>query len=250
MNNIVIDNNILYGCNSVNVDKNNIEFISNGEYKLEIINSDRVDINIVIKDNVCVKLFIFGSCCDINSKIVYKLGYSSNLILFKFYNNKRMEEIEDIYLDGKYSKISYNFSSICFGVENYKIRVFHNNNCVDSYISNKCIGYDGSKVSFFIDSILGKGNTGCKMDQDTRVICMGDVDSKISPNMYIEEDDVEARHGSVIGRFNEDDIFYLMSRGINEEEVIKLMVKGFILSHLVIDMESRSKILSIINGSY
>ena len=88
------------------------------------------------------------------------------------------------------------------------------------------------------------------MDQNTKVMCMGDVDCKVEPNMYIEEDDVEARHGSVIGKFSDECIFYLMSRGISEDEAIKLLIKGFILSNLVVDDDKRSKILDIINYNY
>lgn len=252
MNKIVIDSNKLnsYCDNNINVKDGIIEFVSGGDYSLELIDCSDIDINIIIRDNVCVKLFIMGIDNDINSKFIYKLGNNSNLILFKFYNNKSVSEYEEVYLEGSYSKVSYNFSSICSGKEEYKIRIFHNNNYVSSYISNKCIGNDGSKISFDIDSILDKGNIGCSMDQNTKVMCMGDVDCKVEPNMYIEEDDVEARHGSVIGKFNDECIFYLMSRGISEDEAIKLLIKGFILSNLVVDDDKRDKILDIINCNY
>lgn len=252
MNKIVIDSNKLnsYSDNNINVKDGVIEFVSGGDYSLELIDCSDIDINIIIKDNICVKLFIMGIDNDINSKFIYNLCNNSNLILFKFYNNKNVCEYEKVYLEGSYSKVSYNFSSICSGKEEYKIKIFHNNNYVSSYVSNKCIGNDGSKISFDIDSILDKGNIGCAMDQNTKVMCMGDVDCKVEPNMYIEEDDVEARHGSVIGKFNDECIFYLMSRGISEDEAIKLLIKGFILSNLVVDDDKRDKILDIINYNY
>lgn len=252
MNKIVIDSNKLnsYCDNNIEVKDGIIRFLCGGDYSLEFIDCSDIDINIIIKDNICVKLFIIGIDNDINSKIMYKLGNNSNLILFKFYNNKNVCEYEEVYLEGSYSKVSYNFSSICRGKEEYKIKIFHNNNYVSSYVSNKCIGNDGSKISFDIDSILDKGNIGCSMDQNTKVMCMGDVDCKVEPNMYIEEDDVEARHGSVIGKFSDECIFYLMSRGISEDEAIKLLIKGFILSNLVVDDDKRDRILDIINYNY
>lgn len=252
MNKIVIDSNKLnsYCDNNIEVKDGIIRFLCEGDYSLEFIDCSDIDINIIVSDNICVKLFIMGIDNDINSKFIYKLGNNSNLILFKFYNNKNVREYEEVYLEGSYSKVSYNFSSICRGKEEYKIKIFHNNNYVSSYVSNKCIGNDGSKISFDIDSILDKGNIGCAMDQDTKVMCMGDVDCKVEPNMYIEEDDVEARHGSVIGKFSDESIFYLMSRGISEDEAIKLLIKGFILSNLVVDDDKRDKILDIINCNY
>lgn len=252
MNNILISNNKLsnYQDNNIIIKDKTIEFLNNGEYTLEISNTTNLDLNIKLKENVIIKLFILSTNNNLISNINYKLKKHSNLILFKFYNNNEVEELEKIYLEQEYSTISYNFSSICNNQETYKIKIYHNDNYVTSNISNKCLGNNNSKITFEIDSILDKGNIGCYMNQDTKIICMGDVDAKIEPNMYIEEDDVEARHGSVIGKFDEEDLFYLMSRGIPKEESIKLMIKGFILSNLVVNMDNRSKILDIINKEY
>lgn len=252
MNNILISNNKLnnYQDNNIIIKDNTIKFLNNGEYNLEIINSNNLNLNLELKENITVKLFILSINNNIISNITYTLKKHSNLILFKFYNNKEVEEKETIYLEQEYSSISYNFSSICKKNEKYKMQIYHNDNHVTSNISNKCLGNNNSKITFDIDSILDKGNIGCYMNQDTKIICMGDVDAKINPNMYIEEDDVEARHGSVIGKFNDEDLFYLMSRGIPKEEAIKLMIKGFILSNLVVNMDNRAKILEIINKEY
>ena len=85
------------------------------------------------------------------------------------------------------------------------------------------------------------------MNQDTKIINLSDSHSKINPNMYIDVDDVEARHSSVIGSFNEEELFYLMSRGISYDEAVKLLIKGYILSNLDLDMDKRNKILNVIN---
>ena len=135
-------------------------------------------------------------------------------------------------------------------IEYYKIRIYHNNNNVVSSLINKCVAFDNSKVTFDIDSILDKGNIDCDMDQDTKIINMGAVDADIRPNMYIEEDDVVARHGSVIGKFSPDDIFYITSRRIPEKEAILLLIRGFILSNLIVDDSLSEKIIKIINNNY
>ena len=86
------------------------------------------------------------------------------------------------------------------------------------------------------------------MDQTTKILTLGDVDAKISPNMFIEEDSVTAKHGSVISSFNEEEIFYLQSRGISEEEAIYLLIKGFIFSNLDLNMENKSIVYDCINN--
>lgn len=235
---------------SVLVLDNTVNFCKNGDFELEFDGDFSSEFTIVILDGVSVKLTIMSFGNDVEGVINYKLGNNSNLLLFKFYNNKGVTLVENVYLDGRYSSISYNFSSVCLENECYKMNVFHNNCYVTSNINNRCVGVDGSKVSFVIDSVLDTGNVGCKMNQDTKIICMGDVDASISPNMYIEDDDVEARHGSVIGKFSDDNLFYLMSRGIKREEAVRLLVKGFILSNLVLSLDSQARVMVVINNNF
>lgn len=48
------------------------------------------------------------------------------------------------------------------------------------------------------------------------------------PNLEIEDGDIEgAGHASAIGRFDDEQLFYLMSRGIPELEARRLVVRGF-----------------------
>ncbi len=47
------------------------------------------------------------------------------------------------------------------------------------------------------------------------------------PGLEIEADDVRCTHASTIGQLDEEQIFYLMSRGIPRENVIELVVGGF-----------------------
>ena len=248
MNKILINNNILnnYKDNNIEIKDNKISFLSNGDYTLEYINSSNINLNIELKDNITIKLFIFSSDNNIKINNNYNLNSNSNLIIYKFYYNKSISEEVFFNLNGTKSMLSYNFSSISKESEEYHIIVKHNNNSVTSRVSNKLIGLNKSHINMQIDSILDKGNIDCIMEQNSRILTLGDVDATIIPNMFIEEDSVEARHGSVVGRIKPEDIFYLESRGITYEEAVSLIIKGLIFSNLVLDMEKRAMIFKII----
>jgi Fe-S cluster assembly protein SufD len=48
------------------------------------------------------------------------------------------------------------------------------------------------------------------------------------PNLEIETGDIEgAGHASTTGRFDDEQMFYLRSRGIDEDEARRLVVHGF-----------------------
>jgi Fe-S cluster assembly protein SufD len=57
---------------------------------------------------------------------------------------------------------------------------------------------------------------------------MGKNNSIINPNMYIDEYDVEARHAATIGKFNQDNIFYLMTKGLTKEDANNILIEGFL----------------------
>ena len=48
------------------------------------------------------------------------------------------------------------------------------------------------------------------------------------PSMEVAEDEVEVSHEAAVGKIGEEQMFYLMSRGISEEESVKMIVSGFI----------------------
>lgn len=48
------------------------------------------------------------------------------------------------------------------------------------------------------------------------------------PNIDLYTNDVTIAHEATVGKLSEDDIFYLMSRGINEEQARSMIVNGFI----------------------
>ena len=52
--------------------------------------------------------------------------------------------------------------------------------------------------------------------------------SSRTPTIRIGNDDVDVGHEASVSKIGEEQLFYLMSRGIAEEEAAKLIVNGFI----------------------
>ena len=49
-----------------------------------------------------------------------------------------------------------------------------------------------------------------------------------NPILLIDEDDVTAGHAASVGRVDPMQLFYLMSRGISQEEAERLVIHGFL----------------------
>jgi Fe-S cluster assembly protein SufD len=51
---------------------------------------------------------------------------------------------------------------------------------------------------------------------------------EVNPILLIDEYDVKAGHGATIGKIEEDQLYYLMSRGLTQRESEKLIINGFL----------------------
>lgn len=243
----VVDNKIIpFDNTDVILNNNIITFTNNGDYYLEYITSDNVNITINIEDNVCVQLFEYSNNKDINTNITYNLCKNSSLIISKFYYNDNTNEKVNIYLNKKNANIKYNFSSISKNHDNYLINIYHNDSTTNSDIFNRTIAKENSSNNFDINSYVENKILDCYLNQSTKIITLGDSNNKINPNMFTHDNSVTAIHASVIGNVNEEELFYLMSRGISYNEAIKIIIKGIILSNINPNMEYREKILNIL----
>jgi Fe-S cluster assembly protein SufB len=48
------------------------------------------------------------------------------------------------------------------------------------------------------------------------------------PTLNAETEEVELAHEATVGRLSQENLFYLMSRGLDEAEAMSLMVNGFV----------------------
>lgn len=75
------------------------------------------------------------------------------------------------------------------------------------------------------------GGTDAYLKQDSLLL---DREARVSskPALEIDTNDVKAAHGASVSNLNEDALFYLMSRGIDEAEARKVMTQGFLKESL------------------
>ncbi|NOZ50625.1 MAG: Fe-S cluster assembly protein SufB [Chloroflexi bacterium] len=108
-------------------------------------------------------------------------------------------------------------------------KVVHAAPNTSSKIISKSISKNGGRSSYRGLLKVGKGAHGSK----SQVVCdalLLDSESRSDTYPYIEvaEDDVEVGHEASVSKIGEEQLFYLMSRGISEEEATSMIVGGFI----------------------
>ncbi|NQV26170.1 MAG: Fe-S cluster assembly protein SufB [Rhodopirellula sp.] len=98
-----------------------------------------------------------------------------------------------------------------------------------SRVISKSISKGGGRSSYRGLAKIVKGATNCK----TNVVCDAlilDPQSRSDtyPYIEVEEDDVTIEHEASVSKIAEEQLFYLMSRGLSEAEASAMIVTGFI----------------------
>lgn len=98
-----------------------------------------------------------------------------------------------------------------------------------SKITSKSISKDGGRSSYRGMLKVQKGAVGVR----SNVVCdalLLDPQSKTDtyPTIEIEEQDVSIGHEASVSKVGEDQLFYLMSRGLSAEDATTMVVSGFI----------------------
>lgn len=74
-----------------------------------------------------------------------------------------------------------------------------------------------------------KGAKGADAQQESRVLMLSDkARSDANPILLIDENEVTAGHAASIGQVDPEDMYYLMSRGIDQATAERLVIRGFL----------------------
>jgi Fe-S cluster assembly protein SufB len=108
-------------------------------------------------------------------------------------------------------------------------KIIHAANNTTSVVTAKSISKDGGVSSYRGLLKVKEGLHGIK----SRVVCDALILDEASrsntfPYMEIESDDVSIEHEARVSRIGEDQLFYLMSRGMSEAEASMMIVNGFL----------------------
>ena len=107
-------------------------------------------------------------------------------------------------------------------------KVVHAAPDTSSYMNTKSISKDGGISTFRSSVSITKEAAGSKSAVSCQSLMLDDISrSDTIPAMDIRTGDADVGHEAKIGRISDDAVFYLMSRGISEEEARAMIVSGF-----------------------
>ncbi len=108
-------------------------------------------------------------------------------------------------------------------------KVVHMAPNTSSKITSKSISKDGGRASYRGLLKVYKGATGSKSNVVCDALLLDPASrSDTYPYIEIDEEDVTIGHEATVSKVGEEQLFYLQSRGLSEEEATTMVVSGFI----------------------
>lgn len=174
-------------------------------YDIFILNDNNLQLNFTLKNNENKNLYFIDVLeTDINFNLIVNLN-NNNLVncIFCSLNIK------------KYKK---------------NINVYMNHNGNDSFSSCEVfsINKDFSTTDIDLSAKIELKSLNNNCIQIIKGILLSN-DSKIKgkPNLFIDSNNIKAKHSLAIGALNKNHLFYLISKGMNRENAKKLIIMSF-----------------------
>ena len=195
-------------------------------YILDVTNNE--NINVDIDDNSTLKYIVMSS-----QSTNRKFKNSGELIYIEISLDKTNE---DICVDLVNENASFNGKTLSFAKSiesNYTQRVNHLARMTKSNISNYGIALEKGQLMFDTTGFIERGMSKSKCAQLAHGVVMDEESVvKSKPILLINEYDCLANHGAAIGKINDEDLFYLMSRGLSKNDAFTLMLQGMIRPYI------------------
>ncbi len=129
----------------------------------------------------------------------------------------------------KESELFTNMGYLCRNEEKLDINYVaeHRGKKTNANMQFKGVLMDQAKKTFRGTIDFRNGSSGSAGDeQEDALLLSPDVVNRSMPVILCQEEDVDGRHGATIGQLGEDLLFYMQTRGIDQEEAKRIMIRA------------------------
>ena len=147
--------------------------------------------------------------------------------------------------------MNWHLASLTAGSDNKKfdISVNHNSPSTFARMDNYGVCKDDGILVFSGISTIFNGSKGSKTHQNSKIMVFDKLSNGIAkPILKIDENDIEASHAAVVGKINDEHLFYLTSRGLTESAAKELITFGYLkpIMNGFVDEEIKQEISTLI----
>ena len=229
--------------------------LKSGDNTLDLLNVEEKEI--VISNEVNFDSYLFITNLNKINHLTIDLSENSSLILSLLLeddindlkidvNVKNNATLNSFVADFSTNKLNFNFdvnlleenasayvklASLSSKKDEKEIDVSVNHLVAKTYgkVDNYGVCKDLGRLMFAGTSHIFEKATKSKTQQNAKIMVFDEASNAIAkPILKIDENDIEASHAAVVGKINDEHLFYLTSRGISEADAKQLITLGYL----------------------
>ena len=229
--------------------------INNMETNKIILNSENKELELIDETNIFVEL----SNAELSLKLAYfskvetlnincDLNENSKLnVTFVDYSNGSLNADVKVNLNGIGATSDWKLASLATSSfeKKYDISFIHNKENTTAIMNNYGVSKDTANIIFTGVNHIKEYCPKFVTRQNAKIILFDEYSKgTASPVLKIDENDVVASHGAVVGQISDEHMFYLMSRGLTKKEARALIILGYISPFTIHFSESTKERIS------
>lgn len=204
--------------------------------------------------NVSLSITYSGKDAQVKSRFICEEGSQTHVLLRNEVSQMKMDDVSEIYKD---AHLTLGYLEIEDGVVLADNKVYLKETGADAHLMNVCIAqskkhyhvlcvHEVPYTSGLIENYavikeygdysmeacgkIVKGAHDSASHQASRVLTLSNQQSsEVIPLLLIDENDVKASHATTLGQPDENQLYYLQSRGLTREQALGLLTIGYMM---------------------
>ncbi|MFI3284779.1 MAG: SufD family Fe-S cluster assembly protein [Erysipelotrichaceae bacterium] len=224
----------------------NIQAEHNDQVLIEIQHASRIKLAGSFKSVECKVIVLNINDVDCVIDEAYHVEGGSVEVAYGHFTACNVEYSSTTWLDDDFSIMKIHSYSLCKAQIKMKQEVINQGKATTGEMNHYVVCLENSLFDLKATGKIVNGAIGSQNHQTSKCLTFDQLKkATILPELLIDENDVQASHAMSIGQVNEEQMFYLQSRGLSSNEISKLVTLGYVMPLArLLDDEAQNEALS------
>jgi len=128
------------------------------------------------------------------------------------------------------ARLKVQTASLSGGHKVFMQKTFHHKGNTEAHVNNYGVVWANGHCELIVENTIDKGSHNASTHQTSRLLTYDKTaKGRILPILYIYDNEVQASHAASLGQPDDEQVYYLQSRGLTRPEAVQLIVKGYLL---------------------
>lgn len=198
---------------------------------LYIKNQTELNCRIYLEENAHLKLLSWNESEDLRIDNQVYCGKDSKIELYLGeFSEGNVNGHYTVYLKEEGSILEMRSATTATHSKHFDIECIHEAPHTESNMENYAVIYEKGDFKMNDTGRILKGAYGSNSHQTSRALILSkNQKCEITPILLIDENDVQASHATTMGQIDENQLYYLQTRGLTKAQALGLITVGYLM---------------------